>query len=142
MFARTRFSNWASRLTAGIGGIGGRRDLGRQARVIRGLLLAAALILTPVGSVAYADALDDARSSGAVGERFDGYLAIRDPAAPASVRQLVEDVNAKRRKVYSDVSTREGTTLDAVGRIYAREIVKNVPPGTWILREDGQWVRK
>jgi len=29
-----------------------------------------------------------------------------------------------------------------VGRIYAREIVKNVPPGTWILREDGQWVRK
>jgi len=106
------------------------------------LLLAAMLIVLPAGDGARADALSDARTQGTVGERFDGYLALRNPSAPASARQLVEDINTKRRQLYNRVSTREGTTLDAVGRIYAREIVGNVPPGTWILRENGQWVQK
>jgi uncharacterized protein YdbL (DUF1318 family) len=106
------------------------------------LLLAAALVLLPAGDGARADALSDARAAGTVGERYDGYLALRNPSAPAGARQLVEDINAKRRQLYNQVSTREGTTIDSVGRIYAREIVGNVPPGTWILQENGQWVQK
>lgn len=107
-----------------------------------GLLLALAVAVLPAGDVAWADALDDERARGSVGERYDGYLVLRDSAAPASTRQLVADINAKRRQLYSEVSTRENTTVEAVGRIYAREIVEIVPSGTWILRENGQWVQK
>ena len=92
--------------------------------------------------MARADALSDARARGTIGERFDGFVAVRDPSAPASTRQLVENINAQRRKLYNEVSAREGAKIDAVGRIYARQILGKVPPGTWILRENGQWARK
>ena len=138
----TRFSRLASNLASGVFGLRRRLAFGLPAGLIAGLLLAAALIVLPAGDVARADALDDERARGTIGERYDGYLAIRDPSASANARQLVEDINAKRRKLYSEVSTREGATSDSVGRIYAREIVENVPAGTWILRENGEWVRK
>ncbi len=149
MSAPTRFSKLASNLTSGARKLSRRFVAGVPAGLPKSLptgliagLLVAALLLMPVGGAALADALDDARASGAIGERFDGFLAVRDPSAPASARQLVEEINAKRRAVYSEVSAREGATLDSVGRIYAKEIVENVPPGTWVLRENGQWVQK
>lgn len=142
MSAPIRFSNLASSLASGVFGLRRRLAGGLPFGLAIGLLLAAALMLLPAGDVARADALDDGRAQGSIGERFDGFAAVRDPSAPENARQLVEDINAKRRQLYNQVSTREGTTIDAVGRIYARKIVENVPPGTWILREDGQWVRK
>lgn len=142
MSARIRFSKLASTLASGVFGLHRRLSNSLPVALIAGLILAVALIFLPAGDVARADALDDARARGTVGERYDGYLAIRDPSAPASARQLVEEINAKRRQLYGQVSAREGATIDAVGRIYAREIIGNVPAGTWILRENGQWVRK
>ncbi len=142
MSAPIRFSSLASSLASGIFGL--RRHLAVRLPfgLVIGLMLTAALLLLPAGDVARADALDDARAQGAIGERFDGFAAIRDPSASPNTRQLVENINAKRRRLYNEVSTREGTTIASVGRIYARQIVGIVPPGTWILRENGQWVRK
>ncbi len=137
-----RFSNLTSNLTPRVFGLRRRPIVRVPVGSVLGLLLAAVLVLLPAGDGVRADALSDARAQGTVGERFDGYLALRAPSAPASARQLVENINSKRRQLYNQVSTREGTTLDAVGRIYAREIVNNVPPGTWIQREKGQWVQK
>ena len=137
-----RFSRMSSSLASVLFGLRRRLAVGAPIGLVVGLLLAATLILIPAGSVARADALADERARGTIGERFDGFLAIHDSSATASARQLVENINAKRRKLYNEVSTREGTTIDAVGRIYAREIVETVPPGTWMLRENGQWVRK
>jgi len=142
MSAPIRFFSLASCLASGVFGLSRRLAGGLPYGLVIGLLLAAALILLPAGDVARADALDDGRAQGAIGERFDGFAAIRDPSAPTGTRQLVEDINAKRRQLYKQVSTREGTTIEAVGRIYARKITGNVPPGTWILLENGQWVRK
>ncbi len=142
MSAPIRFSSLASHPISSIVQLRRRLIAGSPVALAIGLLLAVMLVLLPVGDTARADALSDARAAGTVGERFDGYLALRDPSAPASARQLVEDINTKRRQLYNQVSTREGTTIDAVGRIYAREIVGTVPRGTWILQENGQWVQK
>jgi uncharacterized protein YdbL (DUF1318 family) len=142
MSAPTRFSSLASSLASGVFGLRRRLSVRLPFGLVVGLLLTAALLLMPAGDVARADALDDARAQGAIGERFDGFAAIRDPSASAGARTLVEDINAKRRKLYNEVSTREGTTIEAVGRIYARQIVDIVPAGTWILGENGKWVRK
>ncbi len=142
MSAPIRFSSLASNLASGVFGLHRHLPVRLPLALVLGLLLTVALLLMPAGDVARADALDDARAQGAIGERFDGFAEVRDPSAPPSTRTLVEDINAKRRKLYNEVSTREGTTIDAVGRIYARQIVGIVPAGTWILNENGKWTRK
>lgn len=85
--------------------------------------------------------LDGVRAAGQVGERFDGYAAVRG-AAPANVQALVEQVNAQRRALYAEKAAAQKVPADAIGRIYAAEIIRRLPPGSWIFGEDGRWVQK
>ncbi len=106
------------------------------------LIVLFTLTLAPTGESAAQDKLlDGPRTAGSAGERFDGYAFVRNGAS-ADVRQIVDRVNSERRKIYQDSATREGTSVDAVGRIYARTIRNNAPPGTWFLRENGKLVQK
>jgi uncharacterized protein YdbL (DUF1318 family) len=115
----------------------------------RSLLLTAvavALSLSSVGRPGAALAqsarlLDAPRASGAVGERFDGYAVARANVSP-DLAKLIDQVNAERRAVYADRAKTTGAPTEAVGKIYAAEIRKSAPPGTWFLGEDGQWTRK
>jgi hypothetical protein len=78
------------------------------------------------------------RASGALGERYDGLLVARDPAAAAAA----EPVNGARRELYARRASENGTTPDQVGRVYFRENLASLPAGTWLLLEDGTWKRK
>ena len=91
---------------------------------------------------ALAAPLDRPREQGLVGERFDGFAVVRDPNASASVRNLVKDINAKRRAYYESVAKQQNATLTAVGKIYANEIFDNAPPGYWFLTDTGKWLQK
>ena len=85
------------------------------------LALSLALLVAPIGmAIAQNRTLDAPRSAGTVGERYDGYAVVRDPAQAASLAPVV----------------------DQVGRVYAAEILKSAPSGTWFLQESGQWTRK
>ena len=89
-------------------------------------------------SPAYADQLDDLRASGAVGEAFDGYARARD----GSAKDFVSDVNAKRKDIYAKRAKKEGVSTAQVGLVYAAQIIKKAPKGTWLLAEDGTWTQK
>lgn len=108
------------------------------------LALSLALLLSAVGLAAVAQnrTLDAPRSAGTVGERYDGYAVVRDPAQAASLAPVVDQVNAERRKIYAQRAAADGVPIDQIGRIYAGEILKSAPSGTWFLQESGQWVRK
>ena len=108
------------------------------------LALSLALLLSAVGLAAVAQnrTLDAPRSAGTVGERYDGYAVVRDPAQAASLAPVVDQVNAERRKIYAQRAAADGVPIDQIGRIYAAEIVKSAPAGTWFLQESGQWVKK
>ncbi len=108
----------------------------------RRLVVAGLLSLISFGTVAQERVLDAPRAAGTVGERYDGYAVIRDQARAASVAQLVERVNAERRKIYAARAAAERVPIDQIGRVYAAEIFKSAPPGTWFLQESGRWVRK
>ena len=86
--------------------------------------------------------LDQARAAGIVGERYDGYALVRDPNASADVRNLVAEVNAKRKQVYEARAASEGVSVGQVGRVYAQEILEAAPPDTWFLLESGEWVKQ
>jgi uncharacterized protein YdbL (DUF1318 family) len=106
------------------------------------LVILAVALLLPAAALAQGRPLDAPRAAGQVGERFDGFAVVRDASAPADVRALVDQANAERRTLYQQRASGNGTTQDAVGKIYAQEILKNAPAGTWFQQESGQWVKK
>ncbi|GJL86401.1 MAG: hypothetical protein DHS20C03_01100 [Minwuia thermotolerans] len=105
------------------------------------LMLAAALALTVAmgGSPAMAQSLDALRSSGAVGERFDGLVVARDGGTATA--KFVEGVNAQRLNIYRERAAAQGVSLEQVGRVYAQQIRKSAPRGTWFLQDNGNWTQ-
>ena len=83
--------------------------------------------------------LDGPRAAGTVGERFDGYAMVRDPSQLQALTPMVNQVNAERRQVYQQRATAERVPVDQIGRVYAAEIFKSAPAGTYFLQELGQW---
>ena len=103
---------------------------------------AAALFVGLATTLAAGDAVaqdwKQLRASGALGERYDGFLVARDSAAAS----VAAEVNKQRRDLYIERAAEQGTTVDQVGRIYFQENLSRLPNGTWILLEDGSWVQK
>lgn len=106
-----------------------------------GLLLAGVVVLGASGVHAQSRPLDAVRAAGVVGERFDGFAALRG-AASADVTALVLRVNAERRAIYDQNAAAQKAPVAAIGKIYAQEIFKSAPAGTWFLSEAGQWSQK
>ena len=96
--------------------------------------LAAGFALRP----ALAASLDDLRAGGKVGERFDGYAV----ALSGDAKSTVKNVNAKRRNIYEQKAAAQGVSADAVGRVYAKQIMKRAPKGTKFMQENGSWTTK
>ena len=101
-------------------------------------LLALPIITMAATTPALAASLDELRAAGKVGERFDGLaVALSDDA-----KGTVDKVNKKRRKIYEQKAAEQGVQPEAVGRVYAAQIMKKAPAGTKFLKEDGSWVTK
>jgi uncharacterized protein YdbL (DUF1318 family) len=105
------------------------------------LLLVLAVVLPSAVGAQSARLLDAPRAAGTVGERYDGYAVARASVAP-DVAALIDKVNAERRAIYAQRAASEHVPIDAIGRIYAKEIVQSAPAGTWFLAENGQWTQK
>jgi uncharacterized protein len=117
---------------------------------ILGLIRATAAILAivmlalspPAATPAFAGALDNAKSAGQVGERPDGYLGLVDPGAPAATRQLVDDINTKRRAHYANIAKKTGSNVRDVGILAGEKLIANAAPGTFYMDAAGRWQRK
>lgn len=86
---------------------------------------------------AWSDNLEQLRASGMIGENASGFVVARDPSAQGEA----DAINTKRRTIYQEKAAAQGVSADQVGKIYASEIFKKVPAGTWI-QLNGQWVKK
>ena len=117
-------------------------DMDRRRLLIGlGVLSVAGLAL---GRRAYgqsAKLLDAPRIAGLVGERYDGYAVARGQVS-GDLAALIDKVNAERRAVYEKRAAADKAPVEAVGRIYAQQIMKSAPVGTWFLSENGQWTQK
>lgn len=107
-------------------------------------LAAASLALGGLVPAAYAQrdpAYAEARSSGKIGEKMDGYLGIVG-GATADIQRLVNDINIKRRAVYAEKAQAANATLEeyaltagclAIARTKSGEKYQ-APDGTWQTR--------
>ncbi len=100
-----------------------------------------AFAIAPAANAQSARLLDAARASGTVGERYDGYAVIHGAASP-DLRALVDRVNAERSAIYAEQSAKQRAPIFEVGRVYADQILKSAPKGTWFLAQNGQWKQK
>lgn len=114
----------------------------RLHHAILALLGFLALALVPAANAqSQARLLDGPRAAGLVGERFDGFAVART-TVPADVAALIEKVNAERRAIYAKRAQTDNVPVEAIGKIYAGEIIKNAPAGTWVLEEGGKWTQR
>jgi uncharacterized protein YdbL (DUF1318 family) len=105
------------------------------------LTLSAALLLLGAPQ-ARADALDDAKAAGQVGEQRDGYLGLVDKGAPAEVRAMVADINSRRREKYQTIAKKTGSSLEAVAQRAGVKLLQRAKPGQFVQDAKGGWVRK
>lgn len=104
---------------------------------LRAVIVAVGLLLA---SAAYAIDLDTAKSRGLVGERADGYLGVvvQDPSA--EVKELVADVNAKRRNRYQQIADQNGIDIADVEARAGQRAIELTADGNWIFIS--RWERK
>jgi uncharacterized protein YdbL (DUF1318 family) len=102
------------------------------------VLLAVGLAIGP----AQAGALEDAKAAGLVGERIDGYLGVVDSGAPASVKSLVDQINAEREAAYARIAQKQGAPVAAVAQIAGKKLIERAPSGEYVMGAEGQWQRK
>lgn len=110
----------------------------------RPVLAAAALLALGLAAApaAGADALDDAKSAGLVGEQADGYLGLVKGEAPSDVVKLVEETNAERRDRYTEIAQKNGASLTGVSHLAGAKLIARTPPGQYVRTVDGKWMKK
>jgi uncharacterized protein YdbL (DUF1318 family) len=80
------------------------------------------------------------KAEGIIGEDNKGFLAF-----VGSARKKVDIVtgeNEDRRKVYAAIARQQGTTVETVGELRARQIAEKASPGEWLQNEKGAWIQK
>lgn len=109
--------SWALRLTA----------------LLAGLLLSLA---------AAAASLDTAKADGLIGEKPDGYLGLVRSDAPADVKALVDDVNAKRKARYQEIAKQQGAPLSEVEKVGGQTAIDKTRSGHYVMDSSGRWRKK
>ena len=98
-------------------------------------------LLAAVPATAQTPAVDAARTSGAVGERYDGYLGVAAPVS-SPVRSQVASINIQRRSLYSRLAASKGVSPQDVGVTAGCQLLARVPVGEAYMLGDGVWRRR
>jgi uncharacterized protein YdbL (DUF1318 family) len=106
---------------------------------ISGLSLAIALLSG--AAVAQTPTLDAARASGAVGERFDGYMGVAGQVS-ATVRNQVSTINIQRRSLYTNLAAQKGIAPSYVGLATGCQLLARLGVGEAYMLNDKVWRRR
>lgn len=106
-----------------------------------GALTISALFATTIASTAVAQrdpAYSAARSSGAIGEKPDGYLGyVSSPSG--TTKALVEDLNIKRKAAYTRKAQATNSTVEQFAFTSGCNLIMRTTPGEKYQAPDGSW---
>jgi uncharacterized protein YdbL (DUF1318 family) len=83
----------------------------------------------------------NALQAGAIGERYDGYIAAVGVVSPQVQRQIAA-VNLRRRNLYIELAERRRVTPQLVGMATACQLLSQLGVGQAYLLGDGTWHRR
>jgi uncharacterized protein YdbL (DUF1318 family) len=104
------------------------------ATALLGLACGAGLARAQARDPAYAAA----RAAGQVGEKVDGYLGVVG-AGNAPLRAIVDDLNIKRRAVYSQKAQGQHATVEEYAFTSGCLLIAQTSPGEKYQAPDGSW---
>ena len=105
------------------------------------LVVLAAVMAPAAPAGAQVPAIDAARQSAQIGERYDGYLGLSVPASPG-LRSQVAAINIRRRQLYSNLAASKGVSPQEVGITAGCQLLARVQAGEAYMLADGQWRRR
>ncbi len=79
-----------------------------------------------------------ARANGSIGEQTDGYLGIVGTVTP-SLQDLVNDINIRRRVVYTQKSQENRATIEEYAITAGCQAIMRTIPGEKYQAPDGSW---
>src|SRR4051812_11222840 len=97
----------------------------------RRALVAATALVALTGAPALAIDLDQARSTGVVGERPDGLVGTVVSPVKADIKMLVDSVNRERLAAYRELAAKDGTPLDAVQKVAGEKQIAKARAQGW-----------
>lgn len=100
--------------------------------------LMTAILLTATSASALT--LSEGKKRGLVGETASGYLA--PVVSGTEAKQLVQEINAKRKQAYQQIAQKNGSALEAVEQIGGKEAIEKAEPGTFVQLPSGEWRKK
>ena len=109
---------------------------------LKSALIASVALMLSSPALAQADAaVEAARSRGEVGEQADGYLGLR--SGGGDLKSRVDQINIKRRAIYTDLAAKRGVSVADVGAATACELFgSRVAPGEFYKDESGAWQQR
>ena len=94
-------------------------------------------------SVAVASSpLTQPKADGLIGEQANGYIGLVTQNAPANIKKLVNDTNAKRKAGYKKIAAREGTNFSDVEKVGGKTAIEKTLRGNYIRDTNGVWRKK
>ena len=91
--------------------------------------------------------IETLKKAGTVGENKTGYLEVmkdkdgKDVKIEDADKKIVDAENTDRKAVYAAIAKKEGSTVDKVGELRAKQIRSKANEGDYIQGEDGKWVK-
>jgi len=102
----------------------------------------ALLISMMAVSVVVASPLTQPKADGLIGEQVNGYIGLVKQDAPADIKQLVKEANAKRKAGYQKIAAQQGTSLADVERVGGNTAIEKTLKGNYIRDASGAWRKK
>ncbi|MCQ4260251.1 YdbL family protein [Stutzerimonas stutzeri] len=107
-----------------------------------GTLLMALCLALPAAAMSLNEAmsaLGQAKASGQLGERPDGYLGVVESSGQAE--EIASQINQARRAEYHRLAQKNGIKVSDVEAIAGKKAIEKTPSGQ-IIQLNGSWVRK
>ena len=98
-------------------------------------------MLAAPGSAQESASIMQARGSGLIGERFDGYLGFVTTPSEA-LRRQVNSINIRRRALYASLARQKGVSTEEVGITATCTLFTRIPVGGYYLTSDRGWLRR
>jgi uncharacterized protein YdbL (DUF1318 family) len=116
------------------------RTIDLLAPMLLGAFLLAAALALPAHAQAADAVVAQARAAGQVGEQADGYLGYPGGAVSADVRSHVDQINLRRRALYTSRASQRNVSVNEMAAAVACEIFQGrVAVGERYRDESGQW---
>ncbi len=114
----------------------------KRKRWITNVYLALLIGLMAVSVASAASQLTQPKADGLIGEQANGYIGLVKQNVSVDIKNLVNDVNARRKAGYQNIAKKQGTSLAEVERVGGNKAFEKTLRGNYIRDASGAWRKK